>query len=188
MNGSERRQLNRSLERRVLAGEHKADIVSEAAADGGDWSATARIVALIPTPAHRHRYRWLNRLLLALLLLAAAAELLIALAQDADSWWRLLDLLPLAFFLLPLWPVAHYRCGGYSLAASLAATRLGLLAVHLWHGSVSVPGGLAAAQLSLCVAVVLLAVFTQRRLLPESRTWTGSGPKTDAAGNLRFEE
>jgi hypothetical protein len=189
MKWRERRQLSRSLERRVLAGERKADIVGQAAVDGEDWQAVARALALIPTPARRRRYLWLNRALLGFLALAATGEVAAAFSYDDRSIWLLLDLAFPALFLVALWGVVRFRARGYALAAYLAVIRLVWWAVSVpVHHLVSVPVALLVAQATVCAVVIVLVLAAQRRLLPETRTWNDMKPKTDAAGNLLFEE
>jgi hypothetical protein len=178
----------RSLERRVLAGERKADIVAAVAAQGGgDWRQTARLLARIPTATSRRRCRALNVVLVALLVAAAVGEVLGLLAYDHGIWW-ILDLVFPVLFLVAAALVARQRARGYSLAALLAALRLGWWALSVaGHQLVSAPAGLVAAQVVVCLFIAALAILVQHRLLPAS-TWAGLSPRTDAEGNLVFED
>ena len=187
MTRGERQQSQRSLERRVLAGERKADIVGAVAGEGGDWQRTARLLAQIPTATNRRRCSALNVVLVALLALAAAGEVLGLFAYDHGIWW-ILDLLFPVLFLVAAVLVARHRARGYSLAALVAVLRLGWWALSVSvHHLVSAPAGLVAAQVVICVAVAALAILVQHRLLPAS-SWTSLSPRTDAEGNLVFEE
>ena len=188
MNRSERKQLARSLERRVLAGERKADIVGEAAADGDDLQLLARVLAVTPTPASRRRCRWANRALVILLALAASGEVAGLLAYD-HGVWLFLDLLFPVLFLEALYLVARYRARGYTLAAGVATLRLGWWALSVSvHHLVRAPGALVASQIAVCLAIGVLALLVQHRLLPATRAWTSLAPKTDAEGRLVLEE
>ena len=187
MNRSESRQLSRNLERRVLGGERKADIVGQAAADGGDWQLVARRLAVIPTPASRRRCRVANRALVVLLALAAAGEVVGLLAYD-HGLWLLLDLLFPLLFIAALSSVSRYRARGYTLAVSVATLRLGWWALSVSvHHLVTAPGALVTAQIAVCLAIGVLALLVQHRLLPAS-SWTSLAPLSDAEGNLVFEE
>jgi hypothetical protein len=177
----------RSLERRVLAGERKADIVAAVAAEGGDWRRTARLLARVPTVTSRRRCRALNVVLVALLVAAAVGEVLGVLAYDHGIWW-IVDLVFPVLFLVAAALVARQRARGYSLAALAAALRLGWWALSVaGHQVVSAPAGLVAAQVVICAAVAALAILVQHRLLPAS-TWASLSPRTDPEGNLVFEE
>ena len=192
MTWRKRRQLRSSLEQRVLAGERKADIVGQAAVDGQDWQRMARILALIPTPASRSRYRWLNRVLIGLLVLAEVGEVAAALASAQSygdhSLWLVVDFLWVAAILFVVWEVARFRMYGYSGALAFALLRgvWWVLSVAMRH-EVSLPLALVYAQIALLATIAVVATVTQRFLLPKTR-WTDSKPKTDAAGVLVFEE
>jgi len=187
MTRDEHRHSQRSLARRVLARERKADIVGAVAAEGGDWHRVARLLAQIPTPANRRRCSAPNTVLVVLLGLAAAAELRALFAYD-NGIWLVLDLVFPALFLVAAALVGRYRARGYSLAALLAMLRLGWWALAVAaHQLVSAPAVLVAAQVVVCIAVAALAVLVQHRLLPESSRM-GLAPRTDAEGKLVFEE
>jgi hypothetical protein len=189
MNRSERRELHRTLERRVFAGERKADIVGQAAGDGQDWRAIARTVALIPTPSRRHRWRWLNRLLMAVLVVAAACQVASALLVEGDWFWLVAVLTWAFFFLLPLPWIVLYRQRGYALAMTAGVIALGWwLYVVAWGHEAPASGTLMAGAAALCLLTIVLSLATQRLLLPATTIWTDVRPKTDAAGNLVFEE
>ncbi len=166
MAGDESHWSQRELERRLLAGERKADIVAAVAAEGGDWQRAARQLAQLPTPPNRRRCRALNVALVALLALAAAGELLGLLTYD-HGIWLVLDLVFPVLFLVAAALVARYRARGYTMAATVAVVRLGWWALSVAvHQFVSAPAGLVAAQVVVCVAVAVVAVVVQRRLLP----------------------
>lgn len=189
MNRSERRELGRSLERRVLAGERKADIVGQAAVDGQDWQAIARAVALIPTPSRRRRWRWLNRLLMAVLVAAATCQGASTLLVEGDWFWLVAELTWAFFFLLPPPWIVLYRQRGYGPAMAAGVIALGwwLYAVG-WGEEYAASGALVATQVVLCALAIVLSLVTQRLLLPATTIWTDVRPKVDAAGNLVFEE
>jgi hypothetical protein len=187
MTRDEGHRSQRELERRLLAGERKADIVAAVAAEGGDWQRAARQLAQLPTASNRRRCRALNVALIALLALAAAGEILGLLAYD-HGVWVVLDLVFPVLFLVAAALVAGYRARGYTMAATVAVVRLGWWALSVAiHHLVSAPAGLIAAQVVVCAAVAVLAVVVQRRLLPAS-TWTSLAPLTDAEGKWVFEE
>jgi hypothetical protein len=188
MTRREHRQLHRSIEHRVLAGEGKLAIVGQAAADGQDWQRIARWLALIPTPASRRRYRWPNRALICLLALAEFGEIAAALSYGDRSFWLILDFVWPVFLLVAISGVARFRVYGYNGAAAFAVIRGGwwVIAVAM-RQEVSLPAALVYAQIALLVAIAVLATVTERLLLPKTR-WTDGRPRTDAAGNLLFEE
>jgi hypothetical protein len=189
MNRRERKGQFLTLERRVLAGERKADIVGQAAADGEDWRALARVVSQIPTPTNRRRWRWLNRLLMAALVAAAAGQLAAARLVEGDWFWLALQLMWTVYFVLPLASVARYRPRGYSVAMAT-----GVFALAYWFFVVArgdeyaASGALVAAEAALCTLALVLTLVAERLLLPATTMWTEVRPKLDAAGNLRFEE
>ena len=189
MNRSERRELHRTLEQRVLAGERKADIVGQAVVDGQDWQAIARTVAVIPTPALRQRWRWLNRLLMAVLVAAAACQVASTLLVEGDWFWIVAELTWAFFFLLPLPWIVLYRPRGHALAMTAGVIALGwCLYVVAWGHEAPASGTLIAFTAALCVLAIVLSLVTQRLLLPATTIWTDVRPKTDAARNLVFEE
>lgn len=192
MTWRERRQLRRSLEQRVLAGEHKADIVGQAAVDGRDWQRMARVLALIPTPASRSRYGWPNRVLIGLLTLAEVGEVAAAFAYAESfgdhAFWLVMDFFWVAAILFVVWEVAHFCVYGYNGALAFVLVRGGWWGISVaMHHEVSLPPALVYAQIALLVAIAVLATVTERLLLPKTR-WVDSRPKTDAAGVLVFEE
>ncbi len=176
------------MERRILAGERKADIVGQAAVDGEDWQAVAQMVALIPTPARRRRYRWLNRALMLVLALAAVGEVAGAVSYETGVWLVLVLVFP-ASFLVALSGVARFRARAYLFANGTAVIRLGwwVFSVAIHH-TVDVPVALIAVQIALSAGVIVLAMATLTRLLPATHIWMDVSPKTDAAGTPVFEE
>jgi hypothetical protein len=189
MNRRGRREQFLTLERRILAGERKADIVGHAAVDGSDWRALAREVARIPMPANRRRWRWLNRLLLAALVAAAGGQLVAARLVEGGSFWLAMQVLLTVYFVLALVPVARYRLRGYGLACTAGAVGLGWwLYVVAWGAEFPASGALVAAEAFLCAFTLALAMLAQRLLLPATTFWTEARPKLDADGRLVFEE
>ena len=188
MKRSEQRELQRALERRILGGERKADIVGRAAADGADWQAYARTVARIPTPANRLRWRWLNRALMTALVASAAGQAAGAVVVAGGWLWLTGQLLLTISLLAPSAWVAHYRQDGYSLASGAGISGLGWwLYVVAYGHEYSAPGALIAAESALCALVVALSLLALHLLLPATQWWE-TKPKIDAAGNLIFEE
>jgi hypothetical protein len=189
MNRRERRQQSLALERRILSGERKADIVGQAAVDGLDWRELARMAALIPIPANRRRWRWLNRLLMAVLVAAAAGQLAGVYLVEGGWFWLVGQLTWTVFFVLPLPWIALYRYRGYA-PLMTAGVGVGAWWVYMaaWAQEVSASGTLIVVEVALCGLVAALALLTQRLLLPATTLWSDARPKLDADGNLVFEE
>jgi hypothetical protein len=182
----ERRQLHRALARRVLAGESKTAITGQAATDGEDWQSIARMLAEIPTPASRRRYRWLNRALMALLALEAVGEVAARLALPRTwGWWVVCVVVPACYF-YALWRVSRFD--GYSVTVTLALLRLlyWTYDVAISHRDVFL-AALVTAQVVGSFVLLVLALVTWRRMLPQTRWWTRE-PRTDASGTVVFEE
>jgi hypothetical protein len=185
---SEQRDLHRALERRILAGGRKADIVGQAAADGQDWQTYARLVALIPTPASRRRWRWLNRGLVALVAATTAAWLAGLTAVESGVWLAVALVCPL-FLASTLWGLAHYRGREYFAASGIAVVGLSVwLYTIAWRSPGLAPPGLIAGEAVLCGLVIVVALLTVHLLLPATTIWTDVRPKTDSDGQLTFEE
>ena len=188
MKRSEQRGLQRTLERRILAGERKADIVGQAAADGQDWQAYARLVGRIPTPASRRRWRWLNRTLIALTVVTAAAWVAGLLSVETGLWLAVALACPL-LLASTVWGLARYRQNEYYAASGMGVIGLGVWALTLgWQNPGLASGALVAAEAVLCGLVLVLALLTVRLLLPATSMWSDGRAKTDAAGRLTFEE
>ena len=103
--------------------------------------------------------------------------------------WLLLDLLFPVLFLAALSSVARYRARGYTAAVGVATLRLGWWALSVSvHHLVTAPGALVATQIAVCLAIGVLALLVQHRLLPATSSWSSFAPQTDAEGNLVFEE
>jgi hypothetical protein len=184
---SERRGLQRELERRILAGERKADIIGQAAATGQDWQTLARLVARIPTSASRRRWRWLNRALVTSIA-ASAAVWAASLFTFETGIWLAVALLGPMLLAASLWGVAHYRQGDYVAAAGVAAFGLHFwLFTIAWHSPGLASGALDAVEAALCGLVIILSLLATYLLLPATSLW-GDRPKKDATGQLMFEE
>jgi hypothetical protein len=185
---SGQRDLQRALERRILAGGRKADIVGQAAADGQDWQTYARLVARIPTPASRRRWRWLNRGLVALVAATTAAWVAGLAAVESGVWLAVALIGPL-LLASTLWGLAHYRGRDYFAAAGIAVVGLSVwLYTIAWRSPGLAPTGLVAVEAMLCALVFAVALLTAHLLLPATTIWTDVRPKTDSDGQLIFEE
>ena len=188
MKRSEQRELQRTLEQRVLAGERKADLVGQAAADGEDWQTWARLVARIPTPARRRRWRWLNRGLIALVA-ATAAVWAVGLAAIESGIWLAVALVGPLLLASTLWGLAHCRGREYFAASGIAVVGLSVwLYTIAWRSPGLAPPALIAGEAVLCALVIVVALLALRLLLPATTMWTDVKPKTDSAGQLIFEE
>jgi hypothetical protein len=188
MKRSKQRELQRALERRILAGERKADIVGQAAADGQDWQTYARLVGRIPTPANRQRWRWLNRALTLLTGATAAAWVAGLLSFETGLWLAVALVCPL-FLASTVWGLARYRQRDYYAAAGIGVIGLWVwLLTIAWHSPGLASVALIAVEAVLCGLVLGLALLAVRLLLPTTSMWSNGRPKTDAAGRLTFEE
>jgi hypothetical protein len=188
MKRREQRELQRSLERRILAGERKADIVGQAAADGQDWQTWARLAARVPTPASRRRWRWLNRGLIALVAVTAAAWV-VGLAAIESGLWLAVALVGPLLLASTLWGLAYYRGLEYFAASGIAFVGLSVwLYTIAWRSPGLASPALIAGEAVLCALVIVVALVAVHLLLPATTMWTDVKPKTNSDGRLIFEE
>ncbi len=120
---------------------------------------------------------------------ASSAAWVAGLVAIETGFWLAVALLCPLFLAASLWGVAHYRQRDYMVAASLAFLGLYVwLFTIAWHSRGLASGVLVAVEAALCGLVLVLAQLTVQLLLPSTTMWINVKPKTDAAGQLMFEE
>jgi hypothetical protein len=77
---------------------------------------------------------------------------------------------------------------GYNIAFGIAGVRSAWWVISVaMRQEVSLPEAVVYSQIALLASIMIVALVTERLLLPEAR-WTDMRPKTDAAGRLLFDE
>jgi hypothetical protein len=182
MTRTERRRYFLAAERRVLAGEPKAAVFADLTAAGGDRREVARMLARMVAPARRARYRWAQRLFVALVAVAGVASALSPLTNIfLDGRWFAVGVAwSVLMFGIPLFAVLRWRTTGYTLAGTGALLTF-WLTVRPLLGELSHLGPGAALILALYAAVLVFGTILWRRLFPDVG-WADGDPRRDAGG------
>ncbi len=186
MTRSERRQLFRSLEQKVLGGEPKGAILADESAGGRPPRDVARLLVLIPSRARRRRCRLFNWLLLALLLVAVVRFVTSPSAElSSDARWLLLELAAIALiFALPVPSILRYRSPGYAGAGVAAGLSLYWTVRPLVGHADRIDAGVVA-NLVLFASLIVLATLLPRALFPDFSWWSNE-PRVSSAGEYSF--
>jgi len=187
MTKDERKQLYKSIEKRVLAGEGKSEIYAEYP-DGQDAKLVARVLAQIPTPARRKQFSLLNWTLIIAIGILAAIKLLVVtlLVLTEIPMGAVLILLAPAINIFLMWAVAKFKGVGYLLVVAFGLTGLSKVMEGFEKGAHPIDFAINATSL-LCVTVsIALAIVLMKKLLPQTSFFLT--PKRDESGNPVFEQ
>ena len=187
MNKSEAKQLYATLERRVLAGERKADIYA-GYLDESDATRCAKVLAQIPTPSRRRHFRVLNWVLVAALGVLALIKLFIVtlfVLTQIPKGFVLILIAPLINIWI-MWMVAKFRAIGYLLVIAFGFTGLSKVIEGFQKSVDSLDMTLNSINLVCIVSAMVIAGILMRKLLPNTSFLLR--PKTDGMGRPQFEE
>jgi hypothetical protein len=182
MTWSERRRYFLAAERRVLAGEPKAQVLADMTGAGDDPREAARTLARIVSPSRRRRYRWPQRLFFVLVAAAGVAAALSPLVNPFDGGpWFAIGIAWSAFmFGLPLVALLRWRGLAFQWVTLGALFALWWTVRPLLEGSAPLDAGVAAL-LALYAAVIVGAAVLWRRLFPDVG-WGNGDPRRSADG------
>jgi hypothetical protein len=182
MTWRERRRYFLAAERRVLAGEPKSAVLAGLTAAGDDRREAARTLARVVSASRRRRYRWPQRLLVALVVVAGVTSALSPLTNAfAEGRWFAVGVAWSALlFGLPLLGVLRWRSEGYT-GAGLAGMLAFWLTLRPLLGDLSHLGLDGALTLSLYAALVVAGTILWRRLFPNVG-WADGDPPRNADG------
>jgi hypothetical protein len=186
MTQSKPQRLYDALERRILAGERKADIYATYF-DETDAARCAKTLAQIPTPDRRRRYRLLNWLLVADIAVLALIKLFVFtlfVLTEIPKGFLLILIAPLINIWI-MWLVAKFRAVGYLLVIAFGLTGLSKVMEGFQRSVDRVDLSLNAVSLVCVVTAMMLAGFLMRKLLPQTGIFLR--PRTDSAGQPQFE-
>jgi hypothetical protein len=172
MTWTERRRYFLAAEQRVLAGEPKALVLADLTAAGAEPREAARLLARMVSPQRRRRYRWPQRLFVAVAVTAGLASALSPLTSPAAAALSLVTTVACSalLFAVPLVAVLRWRSVGF-MWLTLGAIIALFWTVPAWlEGDALGLGG--ALGLALCAAVVVAAPSLWRRLYPDLG-WAG---------------
>lgn len=187
MNKTEAKKLYGVLEGRVLAGERKANIYAEHL-DVADAARCAKVLAQIPIPSRRRRYRVWNWILVADLGLLALIKLFIVtllVLSQIPKGFVLILIAPLINIWV-MWMVAKFRAIGYLLVIAFGFTGLSKVMEGFQKSVDSLDMTLNSVSLVSVVSAIVIAGILMRKLLPN--TGFLLRPKTDGTGRPQFEE
>ena len=186
MNKDERKQLYRSIEKRVLSGERKADIYSEYP-DEQDAKLVARVLAQIPVPERRKQFSLLNWILIVAIGILAAIKLLVVtlFVLSEIPKGAVLILLAPAINIFLIWAVAKFKGFGYLLVIAFGLTGLSKVMEGFEKGSHPLDFSLNTVSLICVAASIAMAAVLMKNLLPQTSFFLT--PKKDEAGNPIFE-
>jgi len=187
MNKEERKQLYRVVEKRVLAGERKAEIYASYTEEQ-DAKLVARVLAQIPTPERRKQFSLLNWILVIAIGILAAIKLLIVtlLVLTEIPKGPVLILLAPAINILLIWAVARFRGFGYLFVVAFGLTGLSKVMEGFEKGSHPIDLAINSVSMVCVLASIALAAVLMKKLLPQTSFFLTS--KTDQAGRPIFEE
>ncbi len=186
MNKPETKLLYATLERRILAGERKADIYATCL-DETEAKRCAKLLAQIPTPARRSQYRLLNGIIVADIAVLALIKLLVVslvVLTEIPKGFLLILLAPLINLFI-LWQVAKFRAIGYLLVIAFGLTGLSRVIEGFQKSMDGLDLALNSVSLACVVSAMILAFLLMRKLLPQTSLLLN--PKTDSAGRPQFE-
>jgi hypothetical protein len=187
MNKDERKQLYKAIEKRVLAGERKSEIYA-AYPDEQDARLVARVLAQIPTPERRKRFRLLNWALIVGIGILASIKLLVVtlLVLTEIPKGAVLILLAPAINIFLMWAVAKFRGVGYLLVIAFGLTGASKVIEGLEKGSHPLDLALNVTSLACVAASIAIAFVLMKKLLPQTSLFLT--PKKDETGSPVFEE
>jgi len=181
MTWSERRRYFLEAERRVLAGEPKTAVLAHLCAAGDDRREAARTLARIVSPSRRRRYRWPQRLFIALVVAAGVTSALSPLSAFAHGRWFAVGVgWSALFFGLPLVGVLGWRSAGYA-GVCLGGILAFYQTVRPRLGDLSHLGLAGTLTLSLYAALLIASPVLWRRLFPDLG-WADGDPRRNADG------
>jgi hypothetical protein len=187
MNKEERKQLYRAIEKRVLAGERKAEIYANYPEEQ-DAKLVARVLAQIPTPDRRKQFSLLNGILVSAIGILGAIKLLVVtlfVLTEIPKGAFLILLAP-AINILLIWAVAKFRGVGYLLVVAFGLTGLSKVMEGLEKGSHPIDLAINSVSMVCVLVSITLAAVLMKKLLPQTNFFLT--PKKDQAGHPMFEE
>ena len=166
----------------MLAGEPKSAVLASLTAAGGDPREAARTLARVVSPSRRRRYRWPQRLFVALVAAAGVTSAFSPMTNAfADGRWFAVGVAWSALlFGLPLVGVLRWRSAGYT-GAGLAGMLAFWLTLRPLLGDLSHLGLDGALTLSLYAALLVAGAILWRRLFPNV-SWADGDPRKNADG------
>ena len=187
MNKDERKQLYKTIETRVLAGERKAAIYAEHL-DEQDAKLVARVLAQIPTAARRKRFRLLNWILVIVIGIMAAIKLLVVtlLVLTEIPKGAVLILLAPAINIFLIWAVVKFKGFGYLLVLAFGLTGLSKVMEGFQKGAHPIDFAINLISLVCVSASIVIAFVLMKKLLPQTNLFLT--PKKDETGKPIFEE
>ena len=189
MNKAEAKKLYGVLEGRVLAGERKADIYA-GYLDAADAARCAKVLAQIPTPSRRSRFRLLNWILVADLGVLALIKLFVMtlfVLTQIPKGFVLILIAPLINIWI-MWMVAQFRAIGYLLVIAFGFTGLSKVMEGFQKSVDSLDMTLNSINLVCVVSAMVIAGILMRKLLPNTSFLLRPKTKTDGTERPQFEE
>jgi len=196
--GNPRKEINKAIRERLANGENKADIFQYLQTQFDDTKISAILLAMHPYPEQCHKYRKLNRVLIAVLVVIAIIKVLSAglfILSEIPKAIPLLLIVPLINIFL-IYHVARFNGVGYMLTVFLGLAGLCDLVVGLCDMMAGLTDDplpviiitvniiIIAVMFLLVLAAMLLAEMLRRRLLPNTTLFLR--PKKNEAGEYIF--
>lgn len=183
----ERRQLYKTLEKRIISGESKSKIYAEYT-DAKDAKLVAKIMALMPTAVRRKQFKRLNWSLVAILGILTVIKIAVVtllVLTEIPNGAIIIFIAPIINLVL-IWAVAKFQGFGYLIVIAISINGIAKLTEVLTKNTHPIDLTINITNLVLSLASIIIAAILMKKLLPQTTLFLT--PKKDDAGNPIFED